>query len=268
MEVNKKLIEGIPVISCDIKDAKEYSELISEYIIKEIDENGHECYSYNKYYYTIINNTKLITWNTKGFIHLIRIYKKYKKLFRKIEIKKPDNCLKVGIIGELYTNMEPFSNYFIEKTLASMNVQIKRRTDVTYLVVTKRFNTKRLLKVCGKYCKYTIGADGMDNVAEAKMLAEKGYDGLIHTKPFGCMPEIGAVSILQKLSSDYKIPIIYRLYIELPILILPIFPNLGDYVNTMVSFLMPIIFIYIIYVSLLKEKIRYQNTKEQSTIKK
>jgi signal peptidase len=68
--------------------------------------------------------------------------------------------------------------------------------------------------------------------------------------------------------TDYKIPIIYRLYIELPILILPIFPNLGDYVNTMVSFLMPIIFIYIIYVSLLKEKIRYQNTKEQSTIKK
>jgi predicted nucleotide-binding protein (sugar kinase/HSP70/actin superfamily) len=146
---------------------------------------------------------------TKGFIHLIKLYRKYKKLLKSIETNKPKNCLKVGIIGELYTCMEPFSNYFIEKTLAKMNIQIRRRTDVTYLIVTKRFNTKKLLKICKNYCKYTIGADGMDNVAEAKMLAEKGYDGLIHTKPFGCTPEIGAVSILQKLSADYKIPIIY-----------------------------------------------------------
>lgn len=146
---------------------------------------------------------------TKGFIHLIKIYKKYKKLFKRIKVNKPKNCLKVGIIGELYTCMEPFSNYFIEKALAKMNVQIRRRTNITYLVVTKRFNTKKVLKACGKYCKYTIGADGTDNVAEARILAEKGYDGLIHTKPFGCTPELGAISILQKLSEEYKIPIIY-----------------------------------------------------------
>lgn len=146
---------------------------------------------------------------TKGFINLIKMYKKYKRLFKKIKINKPKNCLKVGIIGELFTCMEPFSNYFIEKSLAKMNVQIKRKTDITYLVVTKRFNTKKVLKACGKYCEYTIGADGTDNVAEARILAEKGYDGLIHTKPFGCTPEIGAISILQKLSEDYKIPIIY-----------------------------------------------------------
>lgn len=146
---------------------------------------------------------------TRGFIHLIRTYIKYKRLFKKIKINKSKNCLKVGIIGELYTCMEPFSNYFIEKALAKMNVQIKRRTDITYLVVTKRFNTKKVLRACGKYCEYTIGADGTDNVAEARILAKKGYDGLIHTKPFGCTPEIGAISILQKLSEDYKLPIIY-----------------------------------------------------------
>lgn len=146
---------------------------------------------------------------TKGFIHLIKIYKKYKKLFKRIKVNKPKNCLKVGIIGELYTCMEPFSNYFIEKALAKMNVQIRRRTNITYLVVTKRFNTKKVLKACGKYCKYTIGADGTDNVAEAMVLARKKYDGLIHTKPFGCTPELGAISILQKLSEEYKIPIIY-----------------------------------------------------------
>ncbi len=147
--------------------------------------------------------------STKGFIHLRKTYIKYNKLFRKIKLNKPSNCLKIGIIGELYTCMEPFSNYFLEKNLAKMNVEISRRTNVTYLVIKKRFNTKKILRECGNYCKYTIGADGTDNVSEARMLAKKGYDGLIHTKPFGCTPEIGAMSILQKVSKKEKIPILY-----------------------------------------------------------
>lgn len=71
MEVDKQTIENIPVLSCNIKDAREYSELLKEYIIKENDEFGHECYSLNKWYYAIVNNTKIITWNTKGFVHFI-----------------------------------------------------------------------------------------------------------------------------------------------------------------------------------------------------
>jgi predicted nucleotide-binding protein (sugar kinase/HSP70/actin superfamily) len=147
--------------------------------------------------------------NIKGFIHLRQTYKKYNKLFRKIKTSKPRDCLKIGVIGELYTSMEPFSSYFIEKNLAKMKVQVTRFTDLTYLLITKRFQIKKLLKICGKYCRYELGADGMDNIARAKMLIEKGYDGLIHIKPFGCTPEIGAIPILQRLSADYKIPIIY-----------------------------------------------------------
>jgi predicted nucleotide-binding protein (sugar kinase/HSP70/actin superfamily) len=145
----------------------------------------------------------------KGFWHLRRVYKKYNKMFKSIKIYKPNNCLRVGIIGELYTSMEPVSSYFIEKTLANMGVEISRYTDVTYLLITKQFNEKKILKMCGKYCKYLIGADGTDNIAVAKKLIEEGYHGLIHTKPFGCTPEIGAMSILQRLSNDYNVPIIY-----------------------------------------------------------
>jgi benzoyl-CoA reductase/2-hydroxyglutaryl-CoA dehydratase subunit BcrC/BadD/HgdB len=105
--------------------------------------------------------------------------------------------------------MEPFANYDLEKLLAKMNIEVSRYTNITYLVITKRFNEKKLLKVCSKYCKYAIGADGMDNVSRAISLALEGYDGLIHIKPFGCTPEIGAMHILNKVSEDYKIPIIY-----------------------------------------------------------
>lgn len=146
---------------------------------------------------------------TTGYIDLIKIYKRYFRMFKKLEISKPQKVLKIGIIGELYTCMEPFSNYELEKMLSKMNVQLTRYTNITYLVIIKRFNNKKLLKVCRDYCKYPIGADGMDNVSRAISLALEGYDGLIHIKPFGCTPEIGAMHILNKVSEDYKIPILY-----------------------------------------------------------
>lgn len=145
----------------------------------------------------------------KNPFSLYKSYRKYKKLFKKLPIHKPNNCLKVGVIGELYTSMEPFASYNLEKQLASMNIEVKRFTNVTYLLITKKLQTKKLLRKIKKYCKYTIGADGMDNVARAKILAEAGFDGLIHIKPFGCTPEIGAIPILQRVSEDYKIPIIF-----------------------------------------------------------
>ena len=46
-------------------------------------------------------------------------------------------------------------------------------------------------------------------MAHAIELANKGYDGIIHIKPFGCTPEENAVPILQKISKDFDIPIMY-----------------------------------------------------------
>ncbi|PKM61918.1 MAG: hypothetical protein CVU97_06665 [Firmicutes bacterium HGW-Firmicutes-21] len=145
----------------------------------------------------------------RNFSRLHNIRKKYSCLFRSIEIKKPPNCLKVGVVGELYTIMEPFCNYFLEKELAQNNIQVSRYITVTFLLFEKTRRTKKTLKAAGKYLKYTIGADGTDSVERSKTLAERGYDGIIHLKPFGCMPEVNAMPMLQNISKDYKIPILY-----------------------------------------------------------
>lgn len=146
---------------------------------------------------------------TKGFFHLIKTYFKYKRKFLRLEINKPENPIKIGIIGELYTAMEPFATFFLEEELAKMNIEIKRFTNVTYLLLIKKWKTKRMLKKVKKYCTYTIGADGMDNIYRALWLIEEGYSGIIHTKPFGCTPEIGAIPIIDKVCRDYHMPIIY-----------------------------------------------------------
>lgn len=146
---------------------------------------------------------------TKGFLSLYRTYKRYKKKFLKLEIQKPENRMKVGIIGELYTSMEPFSSYYIEKELAKMKIEVKRFTNVSYLLYEKKWQTKKMLKKIPEYCSYKIGADGMDNVYRCKYLIDHGFDGIIHIKPFGCTPEIGAMPIIQKICNDYKMPLLF-----------------------------------------------------------
>ena len=143
------------------------------------------------------------------FLGLHRCYKKYQRKFRNLPFQKPEHCLKVGIIGELYTSMEPFSNYFLEKQLAKMQIEVRRFTDLTYLLFQKRYQERKLLRKIPDYCRYTIGADGMDNVARCKILADEGYDGVIHIKPFGCTPEIGAMPIIAKVCEKEQLPIIY-----------------------------------------------------------
>lgn len=144
-----------------------------------------------------------------SFKDLSKVEKTYDKKFRNIKINKPADCLKVGVVGELYSLMEPFSNFFIEKELAKNNIQVDRYITITYLLFEKMKQADQTLKLAGKYLKYTIGADGTDSVEKSRVLAEKGYDGIIHVKPFGCMPEINAMPMMQKISNDYEIPIIY-----------------------------------------------------------
>jgi predicted nucleotide-binding protein (sugar kinase/HSP70/actin superfamily) len=140
---------------------------------------------------------------------LTKVWKKYKKLFYSLKIDKPKDCMKVGIIGELYTEMEPFSSCDIERQLAKKGVEVTRITTVSYLLFTKPRTFKKILRRAKPYLEYHIGADGTDSVAKSVAYALKGYDGIIHSKPFACTPEVNAMPMLQNLSKDYKIPILY-----------------------------------------------------------
>ena len=166
-------------------------------------------FAINKNDFLNLENKMYQDFSKCNFLFSLTIcYFKYKKKFKKLKISKPKKCLKVGIIGELYTSMEHFSSYYLEEKLASMNIEVKRYTDLSYLLFKKSLLRNHMLRVTKKYCKYTLGADGLDNVYRTIKLS-KNYDGIIHTKPFGCTPEIGAIPIIEKVASEKKIPIIF-----------------------------------------------------------
>ena len=159
--------------------------------------------NFKKLKYKFINDIK----DQTSFFKSWKTYKKYMKKYKKVKSKKPK--LKIGIIGELYTSMEPFATYNLEDELKKMDISIKRYTDASYLLIYKKLFGKIEKLKSKKYIKYHIGADATYNVFRALKLKKKKYDGIIHTKPFGCTPEVGVMPILSKLSNNENIPIMF-----------------------------------------------------------
>ncbi len=160
--------------------------------------------SFELLHHQFLDNLK----TTSRFSQLRNLRTRYVSKLSAVKINKPDECLKIGIIGELYSLMEPFSSFFIEKELSSQQIQVSRFITVTFLLKKSKLE-KKILQSAGRYLKYAIGADGTDSVERAQYLAMQNYDGLIHIKPFGCTPEVNAMPMLQRISNDYKIPVLY-----------------------------------------------------------
>ena len=144
-----------------------------------------------------------------SILKLIKIQIKYNKLFKNIKINKPENCIKIGLVGELYSLMEPYSSCFIEEKLIEKQIEVYRKTNLTYLLITKKFELRKSLKSARRYLKYHLGADGTESVSLIYRLSQENYDGIVHIKSFGCTPEINAMSIMNKVSEENNIPVIY-----------------------------------------------------------
>lgn len=201
----RKLIHELITTFFYIKYLDKIEELIRERIGFEEKKNS---------FIKLKNNFLKEADKTKGFLSLKRCFFKYKRKIKKVKINKPKNCIKVGIIGELYTAMEPFSTYELEKMLASYHVEIKRFTNLTYLLWKKALFAPYIKWKSKRYCKYKLGADGLDNVYRTLWLSKHKFDGIIHTKPTGCTPEIGAIPIIMRVAKEKKMPIIFLSFDE------------------------------------------------------
>jgi len=118
----------------------------------------------------------------------------------------------VGITGEFYVVLEPFSNLDVESELGKLGVEVRRTTFVSEWTKFSLFlnplgmdEKDRIHKAAWPYLKRDIGGDGWESVGE-KVLHAKKYDGLVHLAPFTCMPEIIAQNIMT--STKETIPVL------------------------------------------------------------
>ncbi|MCL2399490.1 MAG: hypothetical protein FWC91_07105 [Defluviitaleaceae bacterium] len=146
--------------------------------------------------------------NVQSVIEAEEIFAKYKEKIESVAINKPEKPIQIGIIGEIYVVIEPFANCNIEKWLAKRKVEIIRPSDWSSTGVAI-WSLPELIKNSGGYVNYNIGSTANDVIAQAHQMMKGGIDGIIHVKPASCSPEITGMSILQNMSRDYNIPIMY-----------------------------------------------------------
>ena len=123
----------------------------------------------------------------------------------------------IGIVGEIYTCLEPAVNLNIEKKLKKFGVNIYNTIRLSDFIKastrTSLLGKRSYKKRAARYLNGPLGGHGFENLYNALLLCEKGFDGIIHLLPLTCMPETTIEPILDKICADYNVPLL-RLMID------------------------------------------------------
>ena len=162
----------------------------------------------------IMDNYLSTSVEIHGADELIHLINKTEKELSNVKLLKNFEPIKIGIIGEIYTIIEPFVNLEIERKLGQLGVLVDKSLTPTkwlehhvmnYPLGSKYENTK--YKLAKPYLETLVGGHGRETIGSAIYYKNMGYDGAIQILPLNCMPEIVAKSILKNVSEDLDFPI-------------------------------------------------------------
>jgi predicted nucleotide-binding protein (sugar kinase/HSP70/actin superfamily) len=130
--------------------------------------------------------------------------------------KIPQNgleLLKIGLVGEIYTVLEPYANYSIAKQLGWLNADVSCSISLTKWVnehllggLVRKSNHQHIVDCAQPYLNYWVGGHGLETVGATVDFARQNFDGIIQIGPLTCMPEIVAQTILKRVSDEENIP--------------------------------------------------------------
>lgn len=132
-------------------------------------------------------------------------------ILEQVPIDRSKNPLKVGIIGEIYVQLEPFANFYLEEKLGHMGVEVRRSIYLTSYTKHDVLSTKGDMKsrdLAMPYLAQKVGGHGQNSVGDIIRYSKMGYNGVVQLAPFSCIPEIVAKSLVPQLSKEYGIPVL------------------------------------------------------------
>jgi len=128
--------------------------------------------------------------------------------------------VKIAVVGEIYTILEPFVNLDMERHLGRMGAEVSRSVYLSEWINDHIFrgiipikSNKRLRKLAKPYLNHFVGGHGWETVGGTVDYAQQGFDGVIQLAPLTCMPEIVAQTILPRVSKDHGIPVM-SIYVD------------------------------------------------------
>lgn len=161
---------------------------------------------------TLLNNCKNDSIKCNSSYEMLNVMKKYNKKIDEVKLDKYKNPIKIQIIGEIYTILEPFANLYVEDKLMDLGVSTRKSLTPSWwfkdaVLSAIKLNSLKLRTVSREYLPYYIGGHGRECIGEALMAYKEGFNGAIQIFPMGCMPEIVSKSILPSIAKDKNFPI-------------------------------------------------------------
>lgn len=151
-----------------------------------------------------------------GGANLRRTSERWVAELRAVPRDEDRRVVKVGLIGEFFVVLDPFSNRNVEQLLGKNGVQA-----VKFLYASDWLDFHFFLKLlhvvpeqhsvaqaAKPYIGYDLSGDGQKSLGQTVICAERHYDGVVHLMPFSCMPEIVALYQLPRASADHDIPVL------------------------------------------------------------
>ena len=152
--------------------------------------------------------------DVKGSKDILRVIKQTERKLKKLPVNNKVKPLKVGIVGEIYTTIEPYANFSIERLLGNMGVEVTRQVTVSGWIINDMFKKALHLPIesedvraSKQYMSGMVGGHAHHTVGNTVVHAKDGFDGVIHLYPLGCMPEIVSQAILPAVEENYQIPV-------------------------------------------------------------
>lgn len=179
-------------------------------------------YDFKIYPLRLVNLLKLIKQFNPDLSYpaiLKQLRKSWKEL-REVEANSFCSSMQkvsIGIVGEIYTCLEPTINFNIEKKLKEFGANVcntVRLSDFIKSSLRADFREKKVYKKrAAMYLNGPLGGHAFENLYNALYLCDNGFEGIIHLLPLSCMPETTIEPILNKICTDYNVPLL-RLMID------------------------------------------------------
>ena len=137
--------------------------------------------------------------------------KDYEKKLDNVKINATRDPIKVALVGEIYSMIEPFANLFLEDKLMDLGVSTVRHMTPSWwiqdlLLKPLKLNSLNVRRLSKSYLPYNVGGHAKESVSHVLMAKRNSIDGAIQVFPLGCMPEIIVKSILPSIQShDFPI---------------------------------------------------------------
>ncbi len=185
-------------------------------MIDDIEREAHFMAGYEKCSGSCKNllaRCKADVFNCGNPIEALHILRRYQARIKNLPVAQDKNPLKIAVIGEIYTVIEPFTNLYIEDVLMDMKVSTTRKLTPSWwvndmLLKMIRLNSRDLKYASREYLPHNIGGHARECIGEAVLAAKHNMDGAIQIFPMGCMPEIVSKSILPAVAREKKLPVL------------------------------------------------------------